>query len=125
MDDLSATINQIVRQDRGRLLSALIGKFRNFDLAEDALQEALVSASVHWGRSGLPANPAAWLYTAAGRKAIDYIRKNTRDTHLVDELIKIVPMSQPAPYLHLLSSRVGRKVAGRPHIADLRRADHT
>jgi RNA polymerase sigma factor (sigma-70 family) len=93
MDELSRTINQILRQDRGRLMSALIGKFRNFDLAEDALQEALESAAVHWARAGLPVNPVAWLYTAASRKAIDRIRKNTRDSQLVDELIKVVPMS--------------------------------
>lgn len=97
MDDLSATINHIVRQDRGRLLSALIGKFRNFDLAEDALQEALASAAVHWGRVGLPANPAAWIYTAASRKAIDRIRKAGRDTLLADELIKVTPMAHAQP----------------------------
>jgi RNA polymerase sigma factor (sigma-70 family) len=93
MNDLSATINQIVRQDRGRLLSALIGKFRNFDLAEDALQEALASAAIHWGRVGLPANPAAWIYTAASRKAIDRIRKAGRENLLADELIKVSPMA--------------------------------
>jgi RNA polymerase sigma factor (sigma-70 family) len=93
MDELSATINQIVRQDRGRLLSALIGKFRNFDLAEDALQEALASAAIHWGRVGLPANPAAWIYTAASRKAIDRIRKAGRENQLADELTKVMPMA--------------------------------
>ena len=93
MDALLETINHIVRQDRGRLLSALIGKFRNFDLAEDALQEALASAFVHWDRVGVPANPSAWLYMAASRKAIDRIRKNSRDTSLVDELTKVTPMT--------------------------------
>jgi RNA polymerase sigma factor (sigma-70 family) len=93
MDELSATINQIVRQDQGRLLSALIGKFRNFDLAEDALQEALASAAIHWGRVGLPANPAAWIYTAASRKAIDRIRKAGRENQLADELTKVMPMA--------------------------------
>lgn len=95
MDDLARTITTIIRQDRGRLLSALIGKFCNFDLAEDALQDALTSASIHWGRVGLPANPAAWIYTAASRKAIDRIRKSQRDSQLSDELTKVVPMSQP------------------------------
>lgn len=97
MDALSETINQIVRQDRGRLLSALIGKFRNFDLAEDALQEALASASMHWGRVGLPANPPAWLYTVACRKAIDLIRKRARDGLMADELIKVTPMFHQQP----------------------------
>ena len=82
-----------MRQDRGRLLSALIGKFRNFDLAEEALQEAFASAPNYWAKTGLPANPAAWLYTVASRKAIDIIRKGQRDHVLVDELTKIIPMS--------------------------------
>ena len=75
MVDVSTTLNEVMRTDKGRLLSALIAKFRNFDLAEDAFQEAFASAHVHWVRSGVPDNPRGWLYAAAGRKAIDAIRK--------------------------------------------------
>jgi RNA polymerase sigma factor (sigma-70 family) len=84
--DVANALSDIIRTDKGRLLSALIAKFRNFDLAEDALQEALASAHVHWGRSGIPNNPRGWLYAAAGRKAIDRIRKSNRDTKLVVDL---------------------------------------
>lgn len=86
MVDVSTTLNEVMRTDKGRLLSALIAKFRNFDLAEDAFQEAFASAHVHWVRSGVPDNPRGWLYAAAGRKAIDAIRKSNRDAGLIVDL---------------------------------------
>lgn len=74
------TLERVIRQDRGRLLAALIARLRDFQLAEDALQEALESALVHWGRSGLPASPQGWLLKVALRKAIDRIRSTARAT---------------------------------------------
>ncbi|KKB08462.1 hypothetical protein VE25_18230 [Devosia geojensis] len=65
----------IVREDGGRLLSCLITNLRDFQLAEDSLQDALESALVHWGRSGLPHSPSAWLMRTARRKAIDRLRR--------------------------------------------------
>ncbi len=60
--------------DRGRILATLIGVVGDFDLAEDALQDALASATVAWEERGVPANPAGWLVTVARRKAIDRLR---------------------------------------------------
>lgn len=85
-NDVSTALGALIRTDRGRLLSALIAKFRNFDLAEEALQEALASAHIHWTRQGLPSNPSGWLYAAACRKAIDRLRKINRDAKLVVDL---------------------------------------
>jgi RNA polymerase sigma factor (sigma-70 family) len=93
MVDVSATLIDLIRVDKGRLLSALIAKFRSFDLAEDALQEALASAHIHWGRSGMPQNPRGWLYAAASRKAIDRIRKSQRDAKLVVDMTPFVSES--------------------------------
>ena len=76
---ISRAIDAVMRADRGRLLSALIARFRDFQLAEDALQEAATSALVHWGRSGLPASPQGWLLKVAGTKAIDRLRSQRRD----------------------------------------------
>lgn len=73
-----AALDAIMRQDRGRLLSALIARLGDFELAEEALSDALESALVHWGRSGWPDNPRGWLLKVARRKAIDRIRKSTR-----------------------------------------------
>ncbi len=70
-------IEQIVRREWGRLLSSLIAYLRDFELAEDSLQDALESAMKHWQKNGLPRSPYAWLLQTARRKAIDRIRRDT------------------------------------------------
>jgi RNA polymerase sigma-70 factor (ECF subfamily) len=60
-------------------------------LAEDALQEALESALVHWGRSGLPASPQGWLLRAAFRKAIDRMRRGSREARKASDLARLAP----------------------------------
>lgn len=72
-------VETVMRQDRGRLTAALIARLRDFQLAEDALQEAALSALTHWGRSGLPASPQGWLLKVALRKAIDRLRQAGRE----------------------------------------------
>jgi RNA polymerase sigma-70 factor (ECF subfamily) len=62
------------RADRGRVLARLIGILNDFDLAEDALQDALLAAAADWPARGVPDNPAGWLVTTARRKAIDRLR---------------------------------------------------
>ena len=68
-------VERIFREEHGRVLAALISQFEDFDLAEDALQEALVNALERWEIEGVPRNPGAWLLTAAKRRAIDRIRR--------------------------------------------------
>jgi RNA polymerase sigma-70 factor (ECF subfamily) len=70
-------IDAVYRAEWGRLLSALIRAFGDFDLAEEALQDAFASAVGEWA-AGAPANPRAWLYTAARHNAIDRIRRRAR-----------------------------------------------
>jgi RNA polymerase sigma-70 factor, ECF subfamily len=72
---LSGLIERIFREENGRVLAVLISQFDDFDLAEDALQDALVNALEHWQRDGIPGNPGAWLMTVARRRAIDRIRR--------------------------------------------------
>jgi len=74
-DATAREIEQLIRADGGRLLSCLVVILRDFQLAEDSLQDALESAIVHWGRSGVPTSPSAWLMRTARRKAIDRIRR--------------------------------------------------
>jgi RNA polymerase sigma-70 factor (ECF subfamily) len=57
------------------VLASLIGALGDFDLAEDAVQEAFASAVERWPRAGPPANPGAWLVTTARNKAIDRLRR--------------------------------------------------
>ncbi len=88
--DLSRQIGLIMRDDRGRLLSALIRTLGSFDLAEDALQDATERALVHWARSGLPDRPDAWLLQVARRAAIDQIRKSQRHRTLAPEIARLM-----------------------------------
>ncbi len=77
--DPAAVLSGALREDRGRIMAALLARVRDFDLAEEALQEAAQSALLHWARSGVPARPEAWLIRVAFRKAIDRLRQAARD----------------------------------------------
>lgn len=83
-------INEAMRQDRGRLLAGLIARLGDFQLAEDALQDACISALLHWGRSGVPHSPTAWLMKAGLNKGIDRIRSGNAEARKADELRLIV-----------------------------------
>lgn len=67
-------IEKTFREEHGRVLAALISLLGDFELAEDALQDALVNALESWQGDGVPRNPGAWLTTVAKRRAIDRIR---------------------------------------------------
>jgi RNA polymerase sigma factor (sigma-70 family) len=82
-------ITAVMRNDRGRLMAALISRLRDFQLAEEALQEAAISAVSHWGRAGVPASPQGWLLRVALRKAIDRIRSGARETRKAQELARL------------------------------------
>jgi RNA polymerase sigma-70 factor (ECF subfamily) len=68
-------IEATFRAEHGRVLAALISRLGDFELAEDALQDALVNALESWGPGGVPSNPGAWLMTVARRRAIDRLRR--------------------------------------------------
>ncbi|MGE5747353.1 MAG: sigma-70 family RNA polymerase sigma factor, partial [Solirubrobacterales bacterium] len=69
-------LDQVFRDEWGRVLASLIGFLGSFDLAEEAAQEAFAIAAERWPREGTPANPRAWLVTAARNRAIDRIRRD-------------------------------------------------
>ncbi|MDX1435357.1 MAG: RNA polymerase sigma factor [Anaerolineales bacterium] len=91
----SSEIDQIYRDHAGRVLANLIGRFGDFDLAEDALQEALVAALEAWPQEGLPANPAGWLTLTARRKAIDQLRRSKVLREKLETLGKEVEIEAP------------------------------
>ncbi len=91
---LRQRITQIMRDDQGRLLSALIRTLGSFDLAEDALQDAMERALVHWARSGLPDQPDAWLLQVARRSAIDKIRRKKRFRDKTGDIIRLIEEDQ-------------------------------
>lgn len=67
-------IDAAYRQHWGRLVALLVGQYRRLDLAEDALADAFEAAARRWPIVGVPANPPAWLLTAARRRAVDRLR---------------------------------------------------
>lgn len=76
----------LLREQSGRLVMRLSRRFGDFDLAEDAVQAAMVEALVAWRRDGLPANPVGWLTLAARHNALDALRRTRRLTGLPDDL---------------------------------------
>ena len=71
-----ATLEQVFRDHWGRVLAAQIGFLGDFDLAEEAAQEAFAIAAERWPQDGVPANPSAWLVTTARNRAINRIRRD-------------------------------------------------
>jgi RNA polymerase sigma factor (sigma-70 family) len=81
-------IEAIFRIERARLIAGLARIMRNVDLAEELAQDALVIALSEWPRTGVPANPGAWLMTAAKRRAIDAIRRDKMRARKHEEIAR-------------------------------------
>lgn len=75
MEAIHQTIERTFREESGRVLAALISTLNDFDLAEDAFQDALITALEKWPRDGRPTNPGAWITTTARNRAIDRLRR--------------------------------------------------
>jgi RNA polymerase sigma-70 factor, ECF subfamily len=71
----SAVVDRLFRHESGRAVATLIRAIGDFDLAEEAVQEAFVVALERWPADGIPANPGAWITKVARNKAIDRIRR--------------------------------------------------
>ena len=70
------TVDQVFRDEWSRVVASLIGFLGDFDLAEEAAQEAFALAAERWPRDGQPQSPRAWLVTTARNRAIDRIRRD-------------------------------------------------
>ena len=83
-------VDDVYRTESRRVLATLIRLLGDFDLAEEALQDAFASAIEQWPREGVPANPRAWLVSAGRFKGIDVVRRRVRFDasmqHVVDRL---------------------------------------
>jgi len=87
-------IDRVFREQWGRVLASLIGFLGDFELAEEAAQEAFALAAERWPRDGVPANPAGWLIVTGKRRAIDRIR---REQILASKTLEVPePMEDPA-----------------------------
>jgi RNA polymerase sigma-70 factor (ECF subfamily) len=93
-------IDEIFRAEHGRILATLIRLLGDFDVAEEALQEAFAAALEQWPAAGTPANPVAWLVGAARHKAIDRLRRRAWLAEKRDEIarhLELLAAEEEAP----------------------------
>ena len=99
MSQARETLEQVFREEYGRIIATLIRISGSFDLAEEALQEAFVSAASKWELEGTPNNPGAWLTTVAHRRLLDAIRRDRtrtdKQTELLFEATRLQPHVEP------------------------------
>lgn len=89
-----AALAQIVRDEAGLIVAALYRRIGDFDIAEEAVQEAVVAALHEWRSNGVPANPGAWLTLTARRRAIDRLRRSLREERATAMLAESVYAEQ-------------------------------
>src|SRR5205814_3519797 len=82
--DANAAVDAVYRSDWGRIVATLIRLVRDFDVAEEAAQEAFAAAVDQWRVAGVPDFPRAWIIQTARHKAIDRIRRQTRFAEKLD-----------------------------------------
>jgi RNA polymerase sigma-70 factor (ECF subfamily) len=87
-----SAVERVFREERAAVLATLIRHVGDFQLAEDAVQDAFASAVATWPRDGVPQNPGAWITTAARRKAIDRRRRNRSLADRTDRLAELARM---------------------------------
>jgi RNA polymerase sigma-70 factor (ECF subfamily) len=83
---IEALINGLYRSESRRVLATLIRLLKDFDLAEEALQDAFAAALQQWPVDGVPHNPRAWLVSTGRFKAIDHIRRRARFNTSLDDI---------------------------------------
>jgi RNA polymerase sigma-70 factor, ECF subfamily len=84
--EIDQAIEEVYHSDWGRILAALIHLFSDFELAEDAAQEAFAAAVNQWRESGIPESPRAWIIQTARHKAIDRVRRRRRYSEAVQAI---------------------------------------
>lgn len=88
------SVERIIREEWGRILSSLIRNLGDLQLAEDCLQDAAEAALRTWPETGLPRSPAAWLIATARRKAIDRLRRAGRFDEKASELAYLMALDR-------------------------------
>ena len=78
LPNANVAVDAVYRSDWGRIVATLIRQFGDFELAEEAAQEAFTAAVDQWRTAGVPESPSAWIIQTAKHKAIDRLRRQTR-----------------------------------------------
>jgi RNA polymerase sigma factor (sigma-70 family) len=102
---LDAATEQLLRELTPQVIGAVVRRFGDFAAAEDAVQEALIAASIQWPREGLPANPRGWLIQVSVRRMTDFVRADSsrrRRERIAAETSEaaVTPVEPPVLELH-------------------------
>src|SRR5688572_29118330 len=89
-------LDRVFREERSHALATLIRLLRDFDLAEEMLQEAFAAALEQWPAAGMPGNPRAWLVSTARHKAIDRLRRERSLAAKSAEIAYLAESAAPA-----------------------------
>jgi RNA polymerase sigma-70 factor, ECF subfamily len=87
LPDANVAVSEVYRNDWGRIVATLIHSFGDFDVAEEAAQEAFAAAVDKWRTDGVPEFPRAWIVQTAKHKAIDRLRRKTRFEEKVESYV--------------------------------------
>ncbi|UNK70658.1 sigma-70 family RNA polymerase sigma factor [Microbacterium sp. H1-D42] len=93
----SGAIEHLLRTEAPQVLGALVRRFGHFDIAEEAVQDALLAASRQWQEEELPENPRSWLIRIAYRRMIDTLRAESADRRREEEYAASEPVAGLAP----------------------------
>ena len=130
---LDPTIEDLLRELAPQVLGTLVRRFGQFDACEDAVQEALLAASVQWAEDGVPDSPRSWLVTVASRRLVRRMAERRcapapggdgRCDGAVERGVAPGARRHALAPVPVLPSLVVRAFAARPHPASGRRADH-
>jgi len=103
-EDVAAAVAQAVRTQRLSIVATLVRVLRDFDLAEDCLQDAVERALARWPADGVPDNPGAWLTVTARHRALDILRRKQTERdklpelHAMTDLVSPPDEGTPTPY---------------------------
>jgi RNA polymerase sigma-70 factor, ECF subfamily len=110
-DPADAAVARAFRGERPAVLATLIRHVGDFQLAEDAVQDAFAAAVVAWRRDGVPANPGAWITVAARRRAIDGLRRDRSVADRAERLAELVRLdTEEEPPVSEASAIVGDRL---------------
>jgi RNA polymerase sigma-70 factor (ECF subfamily) len=99
VDSVAAIVDRVYRADSRRVLATLIRLLGDFELAEEAMQDAFAAAVERWPTDGVPQNPRTWLVSTGRFKAIDAIRRRSRFDRSLTELADRLETEVPTPDL--------------------------
>jgi RNA polymerase sigma-70 factor (ECF subfamily) len=97
LPNANAAVQSVYASEWGRIVATLIRSFGDFDVAEEAAQEAFAAAVDQWRVSGVPDSPPAWIIQTARHKAIDRLRRQTRFNEKVESYASELSLTSEQP----------------------------